>query len=65
VTVEGVVFYKMMDNKIIFEDHRQDYMDFFGVWKKEDSAEFNAAVSSCNSVDPEDWACSFNSLVNN
>ncbi len=40
----------------VAKDHRQDYMDFFGVWKKEDEAEFNAAVLSCSSVDPEDWA---------
>ena len=37
-------------------DRRKDYMEFFGVWSKEDEAEFNAAVSSCNQVDPEDWA---------
>ena len=37
-------------------DHRKDYADFFGVWSKEDEAGFNAAVSSFNRIDPEDWA---------
>ena len=36
-------------------DYRQDYAEFFGVWSKEDEAVFNAAVSSCNRIDPEDW----------
>ncbi|MCK5676301.1 MAG: hypothetical protein KAH99_04730 [Verrucomicrobia bacterium] len=36
-------------------DHRKDYMEFFGVWSREDEAAFNAAASSCSQVDPEDW----------
>lgn len=37
-------------------DYRKDYMEFFGVWSEADEAAFNAAVSSCNQIDPEDWA---------
>jgi len=37
-------------------NHRHDYAEFFGVWTKEDEADFNESISSCRQVDPEDWA---------
>ena len=37
-------------------DHRQDYVEFCGIWSEKDEAEFNSAISSCNQIDPEDWS---------
>ena len=39
----------------VVTDYRQDYMEFFGAWTKEDEQEFDASTSSCRQVDPEDW----------
>jgi hypothetical protein len=36
-------------------DHRKEYMEFFGVWSKEDAAAFTAATSDFDQIDPEDW----------
>ena len=40
----------------VVTDHRQDYMEFFGAWTKEDELEFDESHSSCRQIDPEDWA---------
>jgi hypothetical protein len=37
-------------------DHRQDYVEFCGIWSAQDEADFNRAISSCDQVDSEDWS---------
>jgi hypothetical protein len=37
------------------KDHREDFMDLFGVWTENDLNEFNSATSELNQVDPGDW----------
>jgi len=47
---------KVVGLEAVVSDHRQDYMDFFGIWIHEDEVGFNQFTSSCRDVDPEDWA---------
>lgn len=35
--------------------HREDFLEFFGVWSDNDLREFNKTVSEFNQVDPSDW----------
>jgi hypothetical protein len=41
------------DKKVI--DHRDDYLEFFGVWSKEDLQEFHKNIKDLESIDLRDW----------
>lgn len=36
-------------------DHRDDFLDLFGVWTEDDEREFLAAVEMLEIVEPGDW----------
>ena len=36
-------------------NHKDEFMDLFGVWSKEDYLEFFESTEDFNRVDPEDW----------
>lgn len=36
-------------------DHREEFMDLFGSWSKEDRQEFEKASEDLRQVDPGDW----------
>ncbi len=36
-------------------DHSKDFIEFFGVWSEEESAEFKAATADFDRIDPKDW----------
>jgi len=36
-------------------DHRDDFLDLFGVWTEDDEREFLAAVEKLETVEPGDW----------
>jgi hypothetical protein len=36
-------------------DHREDFMEFFGVWTEEDLKEFNRNAGDFGKIDPGDW----------
>ena len=36
-------------------DHRDDFLDLFGVWTEDDEREFLAAVKKLETVEPGDW----------
>jgi hypothetical protein len=35
--------------------HREDFMEFFGIWADSDLKEFNRTGSEFNQIDPGDW----------
>jgi hypothetical protein len=37
------------------QDHRDEFLDLFGVWTEEDEKKFQAAVQDFEVVHPEDW----------
>jgi hypothetical protein len=37
------------------KDHREEFMELFGVWSENDLKEFNNAVSEFDQVEPGDW----------
>ena len=36
-------------------DHRDDFIEFLGIWTKEESKQFRKAIEDMEKVDPEDW----------
>ncbi|MBU0728837.1 MAG: antitoxin [Proteobacteria bacterium] len=38
------------------ENHREDFLDLFGVWSKADMIEFTNNIKDFERIDPEDWA---------
>jgi len=36
-------------------DHRDEFLDLFGVWTEADEAQFLEAVKSLEAIHPEDW----------
>ena len=36
-------------------DYREEYMDIFGVWSKEELEDFNKATDDFRKIDPGDW----------
>lgn len=36
-------------------DHRDDFIEFLGVWRNEDVREFELAIKDFQKIDPEDW----------
>lgn len=36
-------------------DHRDDFIEFLGVWRDEDVREFELATKDFQQIDPEDW----------
>ena len=38
------------------ENHREDFLDLFGVWSKSDMIEFTKNTKDCEKIDPSDWA---------
>lgn len=37
------------------KDHRDDFIEFLGVWRDEDVREFELATKDFQQIDPEDW----------
>lgn len=37
------------------KDHRDDFVDFLGVWSEEDVKTFESAIQDLSSIDPKDW----------
>ncbi len=37
-------------------DRRQQFLDLFGIWTKEEAEEFNKSLQETRRLDPEDWA---------
>ena len=36
-------------------DHRDDFLDLFGIWKKEDLKQFKQAIRDLEKIDARDW----------
>ncbi len=36
-------------------NHKDEFMDLFGVWSEEDYLEFTESIEGFNIADPEDW----------
>lgn len=36
-------------------DHRQEFLDLFGVWSQKDKKEFDLTCKEFDRIDPEDW----------
>jgi superfamily I DNA/RNA helicase len=36
-------------------DHREEFLELFGVWTEADEKEFREALRDFEAVDPEDW----------
>jgi hypothetical protein len=36
-------------------DHREEFLDLFGVWTEADKAEFQAVIKDLEAVHREDW----------
>ena len=36
-------------------NHKDEFMDLFGVWSEEDYLEFFKSIEDFNTADPEDW----------
>jgi hypothetical protein len=36
-------------------DHREEFLDLFGLWTEKDEQEFNEAVRDFERIDNEDW----------
>ena len=37
-------------------DRREQFLDLFGIWTKEEAEEFNKSLEETRKLDPEDWA---------
>lgn len=37
------------------KDHREDFIEFLGIWTKEESKKFHEAVEDMEKVDPGEW----------
>ena len=37
------------------KDHRDDFVEFLGIWTKEESRQFRKAIEDMEKVDPGDW----------
>lgn len=42
-----------LDNKS--RDHRQEFLELFGVWTEADEKEFMEALQDFEAINPEDW----------
>ncbi|QTA86030.1 hypothetical protein [Desulfonema magnum] len=38
------------------DDHREDFLDLFGVWSADDMREFDHSVRDFDKIDSEDWS---------
>jgi hypothetical protein len=36
-------------------DNREEFMDFFGIWTKDDEKQFFEAIKDLEQIHPEDW----------
>lgn len=36
-------------------DHREDFLEFFGVWTETEAQEFAGAIRDFEKIDPQDW----------
>jgi len=36
-------------------DHREEFIDLFGIWKKEDETEFKRNIRDLEKIDKQDW----------
>ena len=36
-------------------DHREDFLDLFGAWSSDESADFDARIRECRKIEPNDW----------
>ncbi|MFH0975566.1 MAG: hypothetical protein V1874_07255 [Spirochaetota bacterium] len=36
-------------------DHREEFLDLFAVWSKNDENEFNSKIKDLNKINKEDW----------
>ena len=36
-------------------DHREEFLDLWGVWSADDISEFKKHLSACESIDMSDW----------
>jgi len=36
-------------------DHREDFLDLFGVWTKKESEQFMTTIQDIEKIDKEDW----------
>ena len=37
-------------------DHRNDFLDLFGIWTKKEVERFNSAIQDLQKIDKEDWS---------
>ena len=37
------------------KSHKEEFMEFFGIWSDDDLKEFNCAVNDFDCIDPVDW----------
>jgi hypothetical protein len=37
------------------EGHRDDFIEFLGVWSEEEAKAFEEAIRDLERIDPEDW----------
>jgi len=37
------------------KDNREDFIDFFGIWTKDDEKNFTEAIKDLETVNPVDW----------
>jgi len=38
------------------KDHREDFLDLFGIWTKEEADQFNKSIQEMREIDLRDWA---------
>jgi|Deesub1362B_J571_1020462.scaffolds.fasta_scaffold01459_4 hypothetical protein len=36
-------------------DHREEFLDLFGIWTKEEAEDFHKNIREIRKLDPEDW----------
>ena len=36
-------------------DHREEFLDLFGSWRKSDTKEFDESLKDFNMIEPEQW----------
>ena len=45
----------LQETSLNTEDHREDFIEFLGVWSEEDKQEFEISVQDFEKINSEDW----------
>jgi hypothetical protein len=54
-TIKNLLKESLGIKQIKNSDHREDFVDLFGIWSKTDKQKFDAAIKDLAKIDKEEW----------